>query len=104
MCEEAGNRPIEMNELLALLPEMKEFTYMDADQYSYSVSDELIIHEAIEALREKTENCPACILAAIRQKGIIVGVTPFDYKKEVEIFWGEVNSMKQEQDHYNNYC
>lgn len=46
------------------------------------------LHAALEVampkLREATDNCPACILAALRQKKITVGMVPdFDFSTEM---------------------
>lgn len=52
-----------------------------------------------KAVGELTENCPACILAAIRQfnkahPDIDEQIWPedFDFKKEMTSFWNDVNS------------
>ena len=42
---------------------------------------------ALTALREATEGCPACILAAIRQSGNEPFMYGFDFTKECEKFW-----------------
>jgi hypothetical protein len=56
-----------------------------------------LIDEGLDALREKANNCPGCILAAIAQSKILhkgddedgpVWID-FDYKKAVEEFWDE---------------
>lgn len=61
----------------------------------------------LELLRDLTENCPACILAAIRQSGVqkaddeeggYVHVN-FDFKKEKETFWSEVNESRMEREY-----
>ena len=43
------------------------------------------------ALRDITENCPVCILAAIRQSGIDSWLFDFKYKEEHEAWWKEHN-------------
>jgi len=46
--------------------------------------------EAVEKLREVTEGCPMCMLAAIRQTGYPAPLfSSFDFKKEREDFWTE---------------
>ncbi len=47
--------------------------------------------EALERLRDETENCPACILAALRQKGIPVPMTKFNFTEACKEFWSYVN-------------
>ena len=41
-----------------------------------------------------------CVFAAIRQKGIYVSVSGFDYNKESATFWGNYNENKLQDD----YC
>lgn len=57
------------------------------------------LHAALEIampkLREATDNCPACILAALRQKKITVGMVPdFDFSAEMRT----VFANKQDDD------
>jgi len=55
----------------------------------------------IGALREVSSNCPACILAAIRQAKLPVYlVQDFDFKKEVAEFWAERNNERLEHETY----
>lgn len=45
---------------------------------------------AIPALREETDNCPACIMAAIRQAGIPVPmVDDFDFRAEMQTIFND---------------
>lgn len=65
------------------------------------------------ALREKTDGCPMCMLAAIRQSGICKWDTaknphpvldlPFNFRKEVADFWAEENAQR-EQDREERYA
>jgi hypothetical protein len=86
MCEYAGFTQKPMNELLAILPEMNEFT-IDYGESGSLVIDSQKINNAVKELVEFTQGCPACIMAAIRQKGIFVSLTNYDYKEEVARFW-----------------
>jgi len=49
------------------------------------------INEAIEKVRKECGDCPACILATLRQKRIPSYPTDFNYKYECERFWKEYN-------------
>ena len=84
--------------------------------------------EGMDRLREAATNCPACILAGIRQSGLrereenayrdgegyLIGAGEedggwwsFDFKKEAETFWSEVNSEAREREdraNYSYYC
>lgn len=89
-----------MKELLALLPDPNSF---QSDTNEFPFYDEELLQKAIEAvmptLREATNNCPNCILAALRQKGIpVLMATSFSYKNEMTAFWLDINSQEYEAD------
>jgi len=63
----------------------------------------------LKALRELVDNCPTCILAALRQSGLcsyhgkgedycppLIGTEEFDYEKEHASVWADVNQAKAE--------
>ncbi|MBU2061728.1 MAG: hypothetical protein KKH44_07775 [Bacteroidetes bacterium] len=84
-----------MPELLALLPDIENFIVHDVEDEHYSSYDMPIeiADKILTDLRDATDNCPACIMAALRQKGIPIPIIPnFIYSKEVKEFWAEVNS------------
>jgi hypothetical protein len=90
-------RPVPMDKLLEVLPKPKEVTRKEywEDPFGpgyrkYETIENIDeINAAIEKLKEITEGCPACILAALRQKGIMVPTTDFDYGAECREFWSE---------------
>ena len=47
---------------------------------------------ALPALREACGNCPACILAAVRQSG--ASLLSFDFTTEMKAVWDEINEAK----------
>ena len=50
----------------------------------------------LQKLRDITNNCPACILAALRQKGICVPlVEGFDFKGECASVWADINEANR---------
>lgn len=57
----------------------------------------------IPDVRALSDNCPACILAAIRQSGILLTEgpdgypisVPFDFKAEMEQFWVAQNAKEE---------
>lgn len=80
--------------LLDLLPDPEPFKRKyDGTQVEYfdeSLSD--AANAAIPALRKAAGNCPACILAAIRQKGIPAPmVTKFSFKDDMQEIWNSIN-------------
>jgi hypothetical protein len=105
-------------DLLALLPDPKAFViHHPADKFYNGIEwDEIeasdqpdddalrdAVHAVLPKLREMTENCPACILAALRQKGIPVPViTDFNWATEFKEAQGRMNEHREEQEgrHY----
>lgn len=78
-----GTRPEPMAELLAIIPEMPDYpTIVSGDEAwrRWEACQEKA-REAMIALREKVDNCPACILATIRQKNTVFPIE-FDYHAE----------------------
>ncbi len=90
-----------MVELVEMLPNVEEYkSYGRVVGKEYEVFDSTLTtatNEALPRLREVANNCPACILAAIRQAGIPVElVTDFDWKTEMEGAWAEFNERQRE--------
>jgi len=46
----------------------------------------------INKLREANVGCPACTLAALRQGGTHDFYTPYNYSKDVQDMWAEINA------------
>jgi hypothetical protein len=99
-------RPIE--ELKRLLPDPSLFK--TEDEFENIIFDGLTekVNEALPALREVCGNCPACIMAALRQKGIPVPVaTDFKFSDEMKAIWTAINEAawqdEQESYHYGQY-
>jgi len=87
MCELMGGGQVEMCRLVSLLPDPKP--YIIEDEMGISYQDlEIEVGKAMPDLRDETEDCPACILAALQQAGIpIPCATDFNFKEEcVEFF------------------
>lgn len=84
---EAEQQP--MAELLAMLPPRKECS-TDYGGISITTGE----HD-LDAVRRTTENCPACILAVIRQSGGVSHMYGFDFKKEGDEFWRQYNGDHQ---------
>ncbi len=88
-----------MADLLACLPD--PLPYVEEDEFdavSYSAELTVAVNAALPALRDLAGSCPACILAAIRQKGIPVPmVTSFNWTSEMDAIWAEVNRRAAEE-------
>jgi hypothetical protein len=102
---------VPLAELIALLPDPAKFKRMeswDAGQEfggsgEYEVTDDPALRDATQAalpkLRELTEDCPACILAALRQRGIPVPlIDDFNWTPEFAAAQSRMNEHRQEQE------
>lgn len=87
-----------MSKLIKLLPDPESYRSEDEFGPSYSGALSTAANKALKGLRDEVEDCPACILAAIRQAGIPAPmVTDFNYGKECKSFWSEANTFGREQ-------
>lgn len=88
-----GHKQTPMVFLLEVLPTIE----LVNDQYGadiYPAEDQRAVVAAIPKLREVAGNCPACMLAALRQKKIPVPMaTGFDFTEEMKTVWGRVNEV-----------
>ena len=89
---EGEQKPIA--ELLALLPQPVSWE----DEYGFVVFHEdtkTNVNAALPGLRDACNDCPGCILAALRQKGIPVPLaTDFDFSKEMKSLWSDINESR----------
>lgn len=108
-----GGTQADMAAMLALLPDPKPFESVVhheavdewADAYDENCFDHAGFNAAMEpalkALRELANECPVCILAALRQKGIPVPVVEgFDFKAELAEFWDGFNDAEEQRERY----
>lgn len=90
VCESIASRDNEehtqaaMTDLIAALPVEGD---VDVEDMYEAVAD------AMPSLIELAGNCPACILAAIRQAKW-VGVAEYDYKAETQSLWAAINDAE----------
>lgn len=87
-----------MSELLAMLPEYPVFNFTSDPVF---IEFEQGIKTAIPLLRDKVENCPSCIMAALRQKGIPVpAVDDFNFTAECKSIFDDANDERNERSYY----
>lgn len=91
VCELLGEAPLVVADLVALLPR-------SGDYPSFGTADEIntfssAVDAALPALREAAHNCPACIMAALRQASIPVPIVDeFDFRREMDSIFASINS------------
>ena len=107
----SGSKGTDVAEMLALLPDPAGYMRTITDGIDgwmtnepFDVLDDAkikpVIDAAMPALRELTENCPVCIMAAFRQRKIPLPlVESFDFKQEMKDMWDGINESKQEREY-----
>lgn len=78
--------PETLAQAISLLPDKKDEKYSYAND-KWSDQLETDIHNAMLDIRDTVHNCPACILAILRQGNGQALDIQFCYKKEVEEMW-----------------
>ena len=82
----------QMSDLIKILPTP---VITDDDMGFLTVINIKEIESAMEKLRSVTENCPACILATIRQMGIPVpAINSFNFTEECKSWWADFNEAQ----------
>lgn len=90
-----------LNKMMAFLPDPEKYkeTSDAYDWISYTSAFSVKVTEALPKLRDEAENCPACILAALRQKGVPVPVArEFQFTDECAAWWHEFNRQQHAQE------
>ena len=84
VCKMVDGEQQPIAKLMALIPDVKG----TADKYgcvTYSQADVFSVNAAFPALRDVCCCCPACILAAYRQKGVHLNIVKkFDFAKSMK--------------------
>ena len=89
---EATQRPIQ--ELIALLPNHLNFQCYGEGHEGYDAALTITANKKLPRLREAANDCPACILAAIRQAHIPVPmVSDFNWTREMQAVWDAINRL-----------
>jgi len=92
-------------EIIKLLPNPKD--YIEEDKkfgWTSYVGLDVAVAKALPKVREAAEDCPACIMAALRQAGIPMPIAKgFDFKKECESIWSDFNDAQREENEVGYY-
>ena len=85
-------------DLIAILPDPKKYECQDAEYDSfYYLGLDKAVDDVLPKLREAANDCPACIMAALRQKGIPVPVAEnFHFKDECQSIWDDFNASRDQ--------
>ena len=80
----------DISQLKKLIPPYEEFEEYDSingEKLPYFIDKANRLPKILKELRDKTNNCPACIMAAIRQSQLPLGFFEFDFKTEMNQFF-----------------
>ena len=88
-------------ELIALLPQISDYTPDGAEWYSDCTPEGAEWYRAIDAavpiLRAATGDCPACMMAALRQAKIpLLCATGFDFSAEMKSLFDDINAAENQ--------
>ena len=102
MCKMLGRDQPKLQDLLDILPNPKE--YEDNEYtgefmpYHSGLAED--VDKLLPQLRKLTNNCPACIMAALRQKGIPIPlVRNFNFANECKDIWTDINEANLAEDY-----
>jgi hypothetical protein len=109
-----GNNSSEktLQDLINLLPNPKDYEKITIMKLDFPPKDiqstiypglEEKMKEILPILRKEAGNCPACILAALRQSKIPYQYAYFDFKEEVKKLWDEINQISIDQSYQVDY-
>ena len=74
-------------------PDLSPCENLPPATYSSGMIDK--VNQGVKELREFCDNCPACIMAALRQSKIPVPmVSEFNWGKEMQSIWDEINQER----------
>ena len=93
MCDIVGEEQKDLTYLMDILPAPEWIEGELVDLVLETLRNESDIQAVIPDLRDAANGCPACMMAALRQKGIPVPMA-MDYKKERDEFWGAYNEAQ----------
>lgn len=100
MCKFTGNKQTNLQDLILSIPQINKYRpeedYLNVEECKQEIQDK----EIIKILGEKTNHCPACIMAALRQAKIPIYLTGFDFKKECNDIFTEVSleNLRQQEE------
>ena len=97
MCKLADAEQPDLSVLTAILPLPETISttqYSDDGKHSWIAFRE-VDGDTMKDLREAAGNCPACIMAAFRQRGIPVSLaTGFNFTEESKRVWSDFNEQQ----------
>lgn len=105
MCAMFDEKPEPIETMLSILPNPKDHEREFEHGGIWYEGLEDAVERVMPQIRELTGNCPACIMAALRQKGIPVPVArSFDFTSESKKWWSDFNESQMSKDRMSYLC
>lgn len=96
MCSFIGNEQPELCVIMDLLPNPEDYR---GEFGEFSGSWDAVIADAMKNVRATADNCPCCIMAALRQRKIpLPTVESFDFKAECVAIFAVVNEARHQDE------
>ncbi len=90
-----GSHGLPVSNLVALLPDSAPYIAAQFDDNKAHRELAAALKAALPILREAVSNCPACIMAALRQANIPVPMADnFDFKAEMKSIFDDLNEER----------
>ena len=103
MCDIVDSERIPLNELIKILPQpRRREEIINNELVQCDIANIGEIKEAFKVLRDKASNCPACILAVLRQLKIESYLVDFNFKKETDSAFSSYNDARAEEGMYQS--
>jgi len=93
MCKMLEQEQPKMLDLISVLPDPTGYARHEGQLHFFDDGLSSAVSDVLPKLRDLAGNCPACIMAALRQRGIPVPIAHgFEFTKECKSLWAEINS------------
>lgn len=97
VCKLIDQEQPSLPELIAVLPDPAPYLNVDGEMSFYDGKLQEECNRLLPSLRHAAGECPACMLAAIRQRGIPVPlVSEFSFSKMMKAIWDDINEARIE--------
>ena len=97
MCKLLDENEPNLTTAMSILPNPKDYEKEEEHGFVYYDDLEVKVERVMQELRDFVSNCPACIMAALRQKGIPVPlVKSFNFSAECKSVWNEFNEDQRD--------
>lgn len=105
MCKLIKRSQPDLANAVSFLPDPKLYEVSEINlgvESYYFKGLENAVEQLMDNLRDKLDDCPVCIMAALRQRGIpVTMIKSFDYKKESKEELDNYNKTQRRNDEYS---